>query len=226
MINHTQDWLAPTPLWDLVLRLAPLHVFVFDAGLVCRYAAPLDGTFLGQPGERCLNRHASEFLPPATDGLGSALEGVLQEGAPWRTDHYRYSHRVGDAETVYTWAIEATPIQAPPHRGILLTLTDVLQLVEERDRLRLQCEDLQDIAEQLRHQQTERDRVLTATATHMRTLLTPVWGYLELILRSHEFRTEAALRSVLAGTVLPQLHELLDLVRGLENLPAAEPREP
>jgi hypothetical protein len=38
-MNHAA--VTPPPLWDTLLRRAPVHVFLFDRDLVCRYAAPV-----------------------------------------------------------------------------------------------------------------------------------------------------------------------------------------
>src|SRR5207248_3276175 len=101
MVDHSQDWFPPHAFWDLILRLAPQHLFVFDMELICRYAAPAGDAFLGQPREQLTGRHAAAILPPAANGLRPILERVVQEGEPWRTAHYRYAHRVADAETVH-----------------------------------------------------------------------------------------------------------------------------
>jgi signal transduction histidine kinase len=226
MLNPAQDWLAPHPLWDQILRLTPVHVFVVDTALVCRYAAPVDDAFLGQPRDQLLHRHVAEFFPPAANGLRMPLERAVREGVPWRMSRFRYAHRSGDAEVVHIWNVHAGPLQLDQHRGALLTLADVLDLAEQIERFQRERDALHGALEQLRRTHAERDRVLTATAVHLRTLLTPIWGYLQLLLRVPDLREPDELQPLLTNALLPQVQELLEALRGLEYLPSAEPEEP
>jgi signal transduction histidine kinase len=226
MVNPAQDWLTPHPLWDQVLRLTPIHVFIFDTALICRYAAPLDDVFLGSPRDQLLHRHVSEFFPPAASGLQLSLEQVAQQGVPWRRSGYRYTHRSGDAEMIHVWDIAASPMRLDAHRGVLLTLSDVLDLTEQIDRFQRERDDLQLALERLRRTQEDHNRALAATAVHLRTLLTPIWGYLQLLLRAPNLREQDALQPLLSDVLLPQVQELLDTLRGLEYLPDASSEDP
>jgi PAS domain-containing protein len=226
MVDSSRDWFPPHAFWDLVLRLAPSHLFVFDTALICRYAAPADDHFLGVARDELVGRHATEVLPPASNGLRPLLERAAVEGRAGTVPQYRYTHRVEDAETVHLWAIQATPLRLEPYRGVLLTLSDVLDLVEQRDRLQLQCDDLTAQVDQLTRRQAERNRALTALATHLRTQLTPVWGYLQLLLERPDLRTGSSAEAILKDAVLPQLQLVVDAVRNLEYLQDTGPDQP
>jgi nitrogen-specific signal transduction histidine kinase len=212
-----QDWMPPHPHWDAVLRLVPSHVFIFDATLVCRYAAPAGEAFLGQSRESLLGRHAAEILPPAANGLRPILERAAQEAARWSTPHYRYSQRVADEETVHIWAVQVEPLVMTDHSGVLLTLYDVLDLVEERDQLQLERSALEVQLQQVHALVQERERELRASGAHLRTLLTSVWGYLQLLARRPQGLGERSTTATIDDLVMPQLREIIQTVNDFEH---------
>jgi hypothetical protein len=109
MVDPSWDWFPPHTFWDLVLQLAPAHLFVFGTALICRYAAPANDHFLGVPRDALLGRHVGDILPPASNGLRPMLERAVLEGQPGTMPHYRYTHRVEDVETLRIWALQVTP---------------------------------------------------------------------------------------------------------------------
>src|SRR5579864_4083813 len=119
----------PEGLLDALLQRAPLHVFVFDRGLSCRYAAPFGSAFLGLMREEMLGRAVAEIVPPVGNGLHSALERVAAEGATWRHPGYRYRHRGATGEMLYVWSVQAEPVAIERERGVLLMLQDVIDSV-------------------------------------------------------------------------------------------------
>jgi PAS fold len=218
MIGPSQDWFPPHAFWDLVLRAAPSHLFVFDTALICRYAAPSGEEFLGIPRDDLLGRHAAEFLPPASDGLRPLLEQAVFEGKEASLPQYRYAHRVGDAETLHLWSVRATPLHLDSYRSVLLALSDIVNLVEQRDQLQFRCDDLQGEVERLRRAQAEGNRGLGALVIQLRSRLTPVLGYAQLLVRRPELLGSRAPEAILRDEMLPQLHLVVEIVQSLEHL--------
>ena len=124
-----------------MLRLLPAHILLFDSTLTCRYAAPAGETFLGQSQAQLTGRHATEILPPAANGLGLVLERAMQEpsGGPPRITGIAIV--LGMPKSLML-GIEVEPFAVAGQQGVLVTLRDVLELIEERDRLRLENDDL------------------------------------------------------------------------------------
>jgi hypothetical protein len=202
-----RDWIPPQPHWDTVLRLVPAHVFIFDSALVCRYAAPTGGAFLGRSQEQLTGRHAFEILPAAGNGLRPMLERAAYEGSGWSTPQYRYNHRLDGAEIAYIWAIEVEPLAVADQRGVLLTFCDVLELVEERDRLR--------------ERSAEREQQLVVAEERVRTVMTSALGYLQILARRPELLRRYPLTSTIEDRVLPRLHEVLQTLAALQHLPTS-----
>jgi PAS domain S-box-containing protein len=223
MVESSHDWFPPHAFWDRVLRAAPSHLFVFDTALICRYAAPAGEDFLGMPRDNLLGRHAAEILPPASNGLRPLLERAAFEGQEATVPQYRYTHRVGDAETIHVWSIQATPLRMNSYRGVLMALSDIVDLVEQRDQLQLRCDDLQVEVERLRRSQAEHNQQLSGLATQLRTLLTPVWGYVQLLLERPELLRSAAAEDILRDDLRPQLQLVVDAVRNLEYVQGRAP---
>jgi hypothetical protein len=218
-----RGWIPPDPQWDAVLRLAPSHIFILDSTLVCRYAAPLGDAFLGQTAEQLTGRHVSEILPPAANGLRPMLERAAQEGSRWSTPLYRYSHGDREAQTAYLWAIEVDPLAVADQRGVLVTLRDVPELVEERDLLRSANAGLAEQVRQLTTLNEQREGELAATGARLRTLLTSTWGYLQILARQPESIDGHSVTEMLETLILPSLREVIQVVNDLEHFPRDEP---
>jgi PAS domain S-box-containing protein len=221
-----QEWMPPHPHWDAVLRLVPSHVFIFDATLVCRYAAPAGEAFLGQSRERLLGRHAAEILPPAANGLRPMLERAAQEAASWSTPQYRYSQRVEDGETVHIWAVHVEPLLMTDHSGVLLTLHDVLDLVEERDQLQLERSAVEAQLQQAHNLAQQREQELRTSVAHLRTLLTSVSGYLQLLARRPQVLGGRSTTATIEELVLPQVRDIVQTVNDFEPVPEVGPNKP
>ena len=197
----------PPPLLDRVLQQAPVDVLLFDTALVCRYAAPAEETLFGRTPEQLVGRHATEIFPPAADGLRPMLERAAQDAAGWRSPHYRYTYRESGSEMLFCWSIQVEPVAMENYRGVLVTLSDVQDLVDENDRLQAELEA----------QRTARRQLQTA----VRTLLAPVMGYLQLIARRpHALRGRPA-AAVIEERVLPRLREIVAAVDG-PNAPPSD----
>jgi len=212
------EWSPPHPFWDLVLQRNPSHLFVFDAALICRYAAPTGDTFLGRPREQLTGRHAAEILPPASNGLRPVLERAARDGTPWNTAQYRYNHHVEDAERSYVWAVNVEPVEMAERRGVLVTLADVPDLAEDRGRLRRENEAHQEDLSSMRLRQAEQTQELAAIETGLRTALTPVLGILQLFARRPELLHDGTAEALLNSILLPELHKAVGMAGDLDRV--------
>ena len=204
----------PPPLFDLVLRLTPLDVLLFDRALICRYAAPAGDQFLGQPRDELEGRHAAEILPPAADGLRPVLERAANEQVNWRDSRYLFSCEVHGVPTEFCWVIQVEPVQVEGYEGVLVTLTDSNELreaVEERDRLRAELE------ESRRRAAVRRGALHDLRAT-LRSLLAPISGYLQVIARRPHALAGRPPAAVIADHVLPQMGGLVAAADRLKDI--------
>ncbi len=192
-----------TTLLDNLLRRAPLDVFLFDTDLICRYAAPAGDEFLGQRRDQFIGRHATEILAPAADRLRDALERALHERLPWQDHDFRFTVHGSSGKTSCCWAIEVEPMADEDYQGIMVTLADMTDLIEERDRLRDEVADL-------RQRENERSRAFAEMVVNVRELLAPPLGYLQVIARRPHILRGRSPAAVITKHVLPRLNELVD----------------
>jgi hypothetical protein len=105
--------LAPIPLpgslLDILLRLAPLDVLLFDSQLVCRYAALTDGTFLGKTPDRLMGQPATAIFRPDQSDLHAALDLAARNAVPSSYPTYRLAFPGGTAVA----GASATPSELP-----------------------------------------------------------------------------------------------------------------
>ncbi len=208
----------PPPLGDALLRLAPVNVFLFDTDLVCRYAAPVGDEFLGEPRERLLGRHAAEVLPPAANGLRPVLERAAREASAWQDPEYRFTHRIGDVEQPCCWSIHVQPVAVEDYRGVLVSWSDIIQQAEERESLLAEVESL-------RGQARERNTALISLLSDLRNAITPISGYLQVIVRRPETLGGRSPREVIASQVLPRINDVLDATDRLCRPPIYAPEQ-
>ena len=202
-----------TGLYDMMVRRAPVNVFLFDDNLVCRYAAPVGDEFLGRPRDEFMGRHAVEVLP-VTDGLRPVLERAAREAVPWRDPEYHFTVSDGEGEQRQCWAIEIEPVVVDDYHGVLVAWSDLSDLIDERDRLRSEVEEL-------RRRDEERRKAIAELVADVRTLLTPALGYLQVIIRRPRILGGQPITNVLADHVLPRLN---DVVRSMDRLREPVPR--
>jgi PAS domain S-box-containing protein len=225
-MNATQDvWsmlLPPRPQWDTLLRLLPSHLFLFDEDLICRYAAPYGEGFLGQPSEHLVGRHAAEVLPPARNGLRPALERAVRESEAWSTAEHRYRHPGADGEQLYVWAIHIQPFPLDGHRAVLVTLHDVQEITEAQEQLRSEVRTLEATLARAHAEAQERGRAMRSFLARARTLLTTIWGYLQIMSRRPYALRGRPATSVVQDLVLPQIESLIETIDELDPALRAE----
>lgn len=200
MMNRTLEP-PPPALLDRLLQAAPIDVLLFDTALVCRYAAPASGTLFGATAEDLVGRSADAIFPLADSGLGPVLARAARTAASWEDHAFRYATRTHEGEQVYCWWVRVEPVQEHGFRGVLVTLADVGDLVQENERLQAEVEALQ-------HDRRELQTVV-------RTLLAPVTGYLQLLSRRPDTLRRQTIGQVVEECVLPRLHELVESVDGI-----------
>lgn len=212
----------PPPLFDTLLQRTPVDVLLFDTALVCRYAAPADDTLFGRTADELVGRHAAEILPPAANGLRPVLERAAQEAAAWRAPHYRFTYRERDTELSFCWAIRVEPIAVEQYRGVLVTLSDVYDLIDENDQLRAENDRLHAELEQAHRRESAWVTALRGLQATVRSRLAPVSGYLQVLARRPSVLAGRAVPSVIEDHVLPQLRNLVDAVDRLSEPPSSQ----
>jgi PAS domain S-box-containing protein len=162
----------PPRLLEILLRRAPVDVLLFDAALVCRYAAPAGETLFGQTAAELVGRSVSEVFP-TQDGLAAMIEAVLHQDGGWRDPGYRIPRRTEQRAVFSCWSVTVEPVTTTDFTGVLITLADVKDLADEVESLRHELESLRHENEQSRLVLQER----------VRTRLTPALGYLQVLSR-------------------------------------------
>ncbi|MGH2587633.1 MAG: PAS domain-containing protein [Dehalococcoidia bacterium] len=207
---------VPPTLWDAMLRLVPLNLLFFDAGLICRYAAPIGDHVLGRRAEELLGLPAMEILPPEPDDLGSALERAVSDATPWHNPEYRFAGTLDGSEQLFCWSIRLDPVRVGDIRGVLVAWADILAETQERDRLLVEADVYQ-------HEAEERNAALIEAFSDLRNAITPLSGYLQLIVRRPEMLHGRAPAELIAGAVLPRIGDLLTITERLRRPPIYEP---
>ena len=199
----------PPSLLDTLLQQAPVDVLLFDTALVCRYAAPAGNELFGRTADQLVGRHAAEILPPAANGLQPVLERAAQEAAAWRNPHYRFTYRERDADLTFCWAIRVEPVAVESYRGVLVTLSDVYDLIDENDQLRAENDQLRAEVGQWRRREEDRLTALRTLQVTVRTRLALVSGYLQVIARRPSVLRGQSVAAVIEDRVLPPLTDLV-----------------
>jgi nitrogen fixation/metabolism regulation signal transduction histidine kinase len=202
----------PGSLLDRVLISAPLHVFVFDRRLICRYAAPAGDRFLGRTRDQLVGCHAAEVVPSSGNGLQPALERVAAGGAIWQHPSYRYRHRTAAREMRYIWTVQARPLPIEDETGVLLMLQDVIDAVHERDRLENENNELRAALVAEHGRQAAARRARHELRAKIRNLLAPVAGYLQVIARRPSLLADQSVAEIIEKTLLPQLRSIATTV--------------
>ena len=207
----------PQPLLETLLHRAPLDLLLFDVALICRYAAPAGDTLLGRTAAALVGQSAEVLFGREAGDLLAALRAAAAEASPVQYPEYRYTQREAERQTHRCWSVAIEPVLLHDYRGseefrgVVVTLADVEDLVEERDRLREAEGRLTAENAELRLQLEARQRQAEETRARVRTLLAPVSGYLQVLARRPELlagEDEAAL----LGRLLPRLADVASAV--------------
>ncbi len=197
----------PPALLDRLLQATPVDVLLFDTALICRYAAPAEGTLFGRTAAELVGQRAAAIFPSADAGPGPVLARVVQTAAAWEDHAFRYAARTDAGERHYCWWVRVEPVASDDFRGVLVTLADVGDLVQ-------QTEQLQRETEQLRRERAD----LPVT---VRTLLAPVVGYLQVLARRPSVLGGVTPAELLEQRVLPRLQALVAAVDATAPPPAS-----
>src|SRR5215216_4660659 len=133
---------APGAVLDALLRRAPLDALLFDADLVCRYAAPAGDTLLGRTWAELVGATAEAIFGPAGGDLVAAARLAVDAATPAAYPVYRYERAEAETRVYRCWSVAIEPVLLHDYRGreefrgALVTLADVRDLADERDRLR------------------------------------------------------------------------------------------
>jgi hypothetical protein len=204
------------------MQLAPLDVLLFDTDLICRYAAPAGETLFGRGAGDLVGQPATALFSPAYGDLHTALREAAADASSFDYPSYRYT--VADAETqqYYCWSVRMQPVHLLDYRGrdefqgVLVTLADVQDLADERDRLQAGQERL--LAEQAQLQARLEDlqaQLAARTAAHedvrsrVRTLLAPAYGYLQVIADRPDILNSQQSDALVHQVVLPRLRAIV-----------------
>jgi hypothetical protein len=90
----------------------------------------------------------------------------------------------------------------------------------DRDALRHQNEQLRAEVTELRRREAERARRLAELSTDLRTLLTPVSGYLQVIARRRPLARQRPVEQLIAEDVLPRVADITRVIDSLAQPPA------
>ena len=215
----------PPPLYDRLLRLTPVNVLLFDTDLVCRYAAPVGETFQGRRPEDLLGLPAADVLPPASNGLRSVLEQAAHQARAWQNQEYRFTHTVNGVEQPCCWSIHVAPVAVNGYRGVLVSWQDIIEQAEERDRLQNELRRLRPELERLRREARERNAALVQLLSDLRNAVTPLSGYLQVIVRRPETLGGRTPAEVIRTHVLPRISDILEATDRLRRPPIYAPEE-
>ena len=215
----------PPPLYDTLLRLTPVNVLLFDTELVCRYAAPVGETFLGRRPQDLLGLPAADVLPPASNGLRPVLEQAAREARGWSDQAYRFKHAVGGAEQPCCWSIQVDPVAVDGYRGVLVSWQDIIGQAEERERLEDELQRLRSELARLRRETRERNDALVHLLSDLRNAVTPLSGYLQVIVRRPETLGGRTPAEVIRTHILPRVADILEATERLRRPPIYAPEE-
>lgn len=211
-MNHASGQPLPSPLYDTLLRLAPVNVVLFDDQLRCRYAAPVGDHILGTSPDRLIGRPAAQILPPAANGLGAVLERAAHDAQAWHNAEFRFVDRSRGGELPCCWSIQVNPVAVEGYHGVLVSWSDVLDAADERRRMR-------DQLRRLRREQHERNVALTYLISDLRNLITPISGYLQVIVRRPAMLAGRTPAQLITANVLPRFDDLLTAIDRLRRPP-------
>ena len=200
----------PRALLETLLYRAPLDVLLFDTRLICRYAAPADDTLVGRTAAELVGASAEEIFGRAGSDLLAALHLAADAATAAQYPAYRYTRDDAESRTYHCWSVAIEPVLLHDYRGseefrgVLVTLADIEDLADERDRMRQAEGRLTAENTDLRLQLETRRRRAAAAQEHVRTLLAPVSGYLQLLARRPELLVGQD-QAALIAQLLPRL---------------------
>src|SRR5215211_857145 len=161
---------------DQLLTLAPINLLLFNEELVCDYAAPVGDVLLGRARDDLVGRSADDILPPARDGLKPALHQAAAGARGWATPHFRFSYDHDGGIRQCCWSIQVNPVRTRRYRGVLVSWQDADRQAEENSALRTALNACEEEAR-------ARDEAAIMLFSDLRNAITPLSGYLQLIVR-------------------------------------------
>lgn len=207
----------PSVILDHLLRSSPFDVLLFDVELVCRYAAPAGEALLGRSAAELVGKSAGTMFGADASDLLTALRLAADGAATYQYPEYHYEHQDAETRTFHCWSVEIEPVLlhdyrgADEFRGVLVTLADIGDLTDERDRLRASEARLAAENASLQLQLEDHQQRAVLAQERVRTLLAPVAGYLQLLARRPELLAGRD-RAATMEHLLPALVEIVELV--------------
>ncbi len=101
-------WRADAARLQRMLMQLPVHVFIFDARLVCRFAAPSGPAFLGRTVDQLVSAPAMEIFA-RVGAIVPRLLQVVQSGTTWMHPAMSYPADPAGQWPAGTWQIHAQP---------------------------------------------------------------------------------------------------------------------
>lgn len=215
----------PAALLEALLHHAPLDVLLFDTELVCRYAAPASGELFGRSAHALTGEHASAIFDPAYGDIQTALRLAADDAGGAEYPSYRYTAADAETRMYYCWSVSIQPVLLLDYRGreefrgVLVTLADVQDLADERDRLRTAEErllaengvlhvELEDLRGRLAASENARRQV----QAQVRNLLAPLYGYLQVLARRPAILAGESAQAIAEQLLLPRVREVVAAV--------------
>lgn len=152
------------------------------------------------------------MLPLAADGLGPLLEQAVRDEMAQHQLKYRFSRPEDGGERQYAWLIEVEPMPMDEERGVMVAVSEISNLIEEREALRREVE-------LLRRRERERRLALSGILNEIRNQLTPAKGYLQMIVRCPWNLRDRPAPEVIAERVLPRLDDVVVRLQEIRDAP-------
>src|SRR5215208_5808260 len=201
-MNGTSGVQLSPHLSDAMLRLAPVNVLLLDDRLVCRYAAPVGDALEGRRPDEVLGRPVTEVLSAARDGLRPVLERAARQATAWRNPEYRFRVPENGGERPCCWSVTVDPVATDGFRGVLVSWTEIEEQRVERERLHAEIDHL-------RAESRERNAALVHALSDLRNAVTPLSGYLQVIVRHPALLKGRTPAEVIAEYVMPRVADVL-----------------
>lgn len=204
----------PPSMAELVVRRAPLTFLWFDQDLICRYAAPAEDELVVPDAHALIGNHADDVLPAYAAGrLRRIIEHAARHALRWRGA--AVAMRDPECNGPDCWrSVVVEPVQERGFHGVLVIVGDATENILEFERLKGEVQSLREA----REAQTE---ALIEFASDLRNALTPVAGYLQVLIQRPWALAGRSWRSVIGGKVLPQVHRAIAITDRLRQPPFA-----
>jgi signal transduction histidine kinase len=207
-----------SPFADALLCAAPADVVFFDAGLICRYVAPAGDTVLGRPAADLLGLGPADIFTGAIAVVTPRVVAAARVGASWEASDLTWPDPNEPDAPPSRWLVRVMPLSVEGVEGVIVTWCERLSGAEQLARLEREVE-------QLHRQRQQRQQALLALFSDVRNLITPISGYLQVIVRRPATLGGRSPADVIVTHILPRVADLLAALERLREPPITdEPR--